>query len=120
LELPFENEMLLIPKLGSSNKSDNSEEKGIFKTDNEAWKTELSAAEIHICQNVNSDVMQKMQYNISKTNLLYKTQLPLYAMSWVIKTSISLVLNLHRIKNFKETIKRRFFPNTPNQTQYVA
>ena len=120
LELPFQNEMLLIPKLGSSNKSDNSEEKGIFKTDNEVWQTELSDAEIHICQKVNSDVMQKMQYNINKTNLLSRIQLPLYAISWVIKTGISLALNLHRIKNFKETIKRRFLPNTPNQTQYVA
>jgi hypothetical protein len=120
LELPFQAEMLQIPKLGSSNKSDNSNEKGIFKNDNEVWKSELSQAEIHICQKVNAEVMQKMHYDMHSTNLLSKVQLPIYAISWVIKTTISLILNIHRIKNFKETIKRRFLPNTPNQTQYVA
>jgi hypothetical protein len=120
LEIQFQNNMLSIPKVGSSNATDSSTEKGIIKNDNNAWEKELLTAEIAICQSVNKDVMSNLEYPKYSMNPLHKVLYPYYFFTFIFKTTISLLLNLKRIKNLSETIQRRFLPQHTKQRSDAA
>ena len=120
LEIEYQNKMLSIPKVGSSNASDSSSEKGIIKNDNSAWEKELDKAEIAICQAINKDVMLNLEYPEYSMGALNKFLYPYYLVTFICKTSISLLMNMKRIKNLPETIQRRFLPQHTKQRNDAA
>ena len=107
LELDFDDSMLMVPNIGSSTKLDKESSTGIDKSKIGNWKRGgLSLAEIYICQKMCRENMSFYKYENRVFNWM-----PLFAIisvfTFPIKISISFILNLHRIKNFKELIQKR-------------
>ena len=107
LNINFDDEMLNIPNIGSSTNIDIDSIDGLDKSKIGKWKEGgLSISEIYICQ--------KMCYkyiNLYKYESRFFSMMPIFTIvsffTFPIKLIISFILNLHRIKNFKELIQKR-------------
>mgnify|MGYP003972018561 CR=1 FL=1 len=108
LGIEFDNNMLEIPQIGSSTKKSEFSKKGIDKTRKQNWLNGgLRNEEIYICQFLNKNYMNKFGYEIKKyTNINYFIFV-YYMVTFPIKLALSLILNISRVKNIVETIKRR-------------
>ncbi|MCF6149526.1 MAG: sulfotransferase [Candidatus Kuenenia sp.] len=103
----YSSDMLKVPQVGSSNFINQPDKKGINKDVTGKWQTGgLNSAEIYLCQKITGASMAKHGYGAIpvKPSLFllfyYKLTLP-------IKLALAFMLNLKRIKNIKEAIKRR-------------
>ncbi len=106
LNIEYENQMLDIPQASSSNEAD-SEKKGINKKRAGNWKDGgLNDAELYWNQKISGNLMKSHNYQLESlsTNFI---SIALYAISFPIKISLALLLNLNRMKNIVETLKRR-------------
>ncbi len=107
LEIKMDEKMLDIPVIGSSFKN-SVNKKGILKDVTMRWKKGgLSASEIYICQKINADLMKKYGYEVLKISnapvgLLF-TMFGLF-----LRIPFIILLNLHRYKNLKQAILKRF------------
>lgn len=108
LSIPFEAEMLKVPRKGSSNSSDNSNELGANKEVLGQWlKGGLKTAEVEICEKVCKSNLMYFKYPISNSKaslfqcIFYKTSFP-------IKLGLAFLFNIRRMKNIRQTIKKRF------------
>lgn len=105
--IKFDNKMLLVPRVGSSIGIDMPNEKGIDKNNISAWKNGgLSGTEIYIAQIVARKEMSLLGYQEEsvKPNYLYLFYLYL---TFPVKICFSLLLNIHRMKNITETLRKR-------------
>ena len=103
--------MLKVPNIGSSTSIDEKTTLGLDNSKIGKWNTGgISKSEIYICQRICGDNMATFHYK--KKNFKF---IPLFAIfqffTFPIKLSVSFLLNLHRIKNLKEVIKKRI-PNS--------
>lgn len=107
LEIDFNDNMLMIPQVGSSNEADKPDAFGIKTERAGNWeKGGLNKGEIYFCQHICGDFMKQYGYEvkpISPNPLL----LVYYYISFPIKIMLALLFNLHRMKNIGEAIKRR-------------
>jgi hypothetical protein len=106
LGVEYDANVLDIPQASSSNEADSSE-KGINKARAGNWKKGgLNDTEIFWCQKICNDLLVKHHYPLepTPTNFLLKAS---YAISFPFKLAFALLLNLNRMKNITETIKRR-------------
>ncbi|MEZ5007458.1 MAG: sulfotransferase [Chitinophagales bacterium] len=106
LEISYEEGMLDIPQASSSNEAD-SDEKGINKKRAGNWKKGgLNDAEIFWNQKISGDLLNRYNYSLEpvKSNIFSKMA---YAISFPVKLAFALLLNLNRMKNIGETLKRR-------------
>ncbi len=107
LELSFQNTMLDVPQVGSSSEQDQPERKGINKERSESWKKGgLNSTELHICQNITKDYMEKHGYKLEPITTNPLTLTYSYA-TFPLKISLALLLSLKRMKRITATIKRR-------------
>ena len=107
LGVSFHKEMLEIPQAGSSLTKFSSTGKGIDSSKAEAWrKGGLNSTEIYLCQKVTQTSMNTYGYQPIDVPL-NPLRLILYLVLFPIKSAMSLLLNLKRMKNIKEAIKRR-------------
>ena len=107
LGISFNSELLEVPQVGSSNESDEPNCKGIDQGKIEGWrKGGLTPTEIFICQKINKNLMTKYGYLLEELspNSVF---LMISFIFFPVKLALSLLLNLNRIKNLKESIKRR-------------
>jgi len=107
LELDFDENMLMVPNIGSSTNLDKDSASGIDKSKIGNWKKGgLNLSEMYICQKMCRENMSFYEYENRVFNLM-----PLFTIisifTFPIKIGISFILNLHRIKNFKELIQKR-------------
>lgn len=106
--ISFEDNMLAIPTGGSSNvKDDTSGQTGIIKDRVGNWKKGgLNPTEIYICQKMTGFLMKKHGYSpiAVRPNPLI---LIYYVISFPFKIALALMLNLKRMRNVTEAIKRR-------------
>jgi len=105
--IDFDKSMLNIPHVGSSIGFDKPQKKGINKNNSFTWKRGgLNASEIYILQKISKKEMERYGYILEdiKPNYLY---LSYFFITFPIKLLFSFVLNLHRMKNIIETIKKR-------------
>jgi len=105
--IDFNNEMMMIPQVGSSNEADKPDEFGIKTERAGNWeKGGLNKGEIYFCQSICGDYMQQYGYEVKKVNpgVLYPAY---YYISFPVKIFLALLFNLHRTKNIVEAIKRR-------------
>ena len=105
--IDYDKNMLNIPHIGSSIDYDNLQKKGINKNNSFTWKHGgLTASEIYILQKMSKKEMESYGYILEdiKPNYLY---LSYFFLNFPIKLLFSFVLNLHRMKNITETIKKR-------------
>ncbi|MDN3515539.1 MAG: sulfotransferase [Candidatus Brocadia sp.] len=105
--LTYSDNLLAIPNIGSSNKKDEPDRKGIDKERTKSWQIGgLNTAEIYLCQTINKKVMLKHNYNFVHINPNI-IKLTYYLISFPIKSIIAFFLNLKRMKNIRNSISRR-------------
>lgn len=105
--LSFDKSLLEIPLIGSSIVPDQLYMKRINKGRAENWKDGgLSSSEIYLNQRITGHSMRKHSYLAAeiKPNFL---KVLYYISSFPLKISLAFILNIGRMKNINETLKRR-------------
>ncbi len=106
-DVDFHPNMLEVPHLGSSNEADDPGKTGIKKERAGNWrKGGLNDAEVWFCQRITGKYMDPMEYQrvaLSPNPLA----LAAYYLSFPFKIALAILVNLGRMKNIVDTIKRR-------------
>ena len=110
--IDFSPSLLKVPQVGSSVNADKPENMGINPKRAGSWnkrekKTDqLNSSEIYISQKLNGSLMKKHNYDpvLIRPNIFY---LMLNLISFPIKVIGAFLFNLNRIKNIRETLRRR-------------
>lgn len=106
-------EMLQVPQVGSSVGTDRPQQLGINAHRAHSWQSdanrgELGSAEIYLNEKINAALMKKHNYNrISEHPNV--ASLTLHLLTFPIKLAGAFFFNLDRMKNIRETLKRRIF-----------
>jgi len=109
LEIDFNQEMLKVPVIGSSNQKDVKNQLLIDNSKKEKWKNGgLNSAEIYLSQLVTNSMMRKFKYDVEKFRFPPILTL-FYLISFPIKLILAFILNIKRMGNIVEVIKKRFF-----------
>ena len=107
--ITYTDEMLQVPQVGSSVAADQPQQLGINPQRAHSWQdSELSSAEIYLNQMITASLMKKHNYApVSiKPNI---ASLGLHLLSFPVKLAGAFFFNLDRMKNIRETLKRRIF-----------
>ena len=111
--IAYTHEMLQVPQVGSSVAKDQPQQLGINPHRAHSWRSgttagELGTAEVYLNQRITAALMKKHNYSpVSiKPNI---ATLMLYLLSFPVKLGGAFLFNLDRVKNIRETLKRRFF-----------
>ena len=106
IEEPFEQEMLMITQESSSVEPD-SQEKGFKKERVANWqKGGLNNTEIWFCEQIGKQNIEHFRFKLSGIQPNYLLVL-FYIISFPVKLILSFMLNLDRMRNITETLKRR-------------
>lgn len=107
LQLPFSEKLKEVPQVGSSSGMDKKEVKGINSDRAQSWgKGGLSATEIWFCQRSCKNYMQQFGYEPVK-NSPNPIIIAFYYFIFPVKLGFAFLLNLHRMKNIVETVRKR-------------
>ena len=112
VEISFSPTMLDVPQVGSSVDADKPTETGINPRRAGQWHNEniqldvLNSSEVYINQKLNTELMKKHNYTpiFIRPNYL---RLMLSLLSFPLKVLFALLFNLDRVKNLRETLRRR-------------
>ena len=105
--IPFEADMMDIPHAGSSLKADEHTKRGIRKPTERTWQEKgLLPAELHWCQKICAAGMKEHGYEPVETHA-GTFSIIASAMTFPFKVILALMLNLSRVRNLVDTIKRR-------------
>ncbi len=111
--ITYTDEMLQVPQVGSSVGADRPQQLGINPQRAHSWHSdttggELSSAEIYLNQTITAAFMKKHNYSpVSvRPNI---ASLTLHLLSFPVKLGGAFLFNLDRMKNIRQTLKRRFF-----------
>ncbi len=105
-EVAYDENMLQIPHASSSNMAD-SNKKGINAKNASRWQNGgLSNAEIVICEKIAEEQIKDNNYELLKPKA-NPISILLYYLIWPAKIGLALMFNFSRMKNIKETIKKR-------------
>jgi len=111
LDIAFEQSMLLVPHAGSSSEADKKQELGIKKSRAKGWLDKgLSPTEIAICQSICKNYMDKYHYKRIETNANFVLTAWQYLILFP-KLTLALAMNLSRMRNIADTLKRRLSPS---------
>ncbi len=105
--LDYDPAMLDVPRVGSSHEQDRPGELGLDPESAGRWKQGgLTRTELAVCQRIAGEPMARHGYTTEPTCA------PLLALgwcrvTWVFKSALALLMNLRRIKNLRESIRRR-------------
>ena len=109
LEIDFQENMLLVPMVGSSTEQDTKSELLIDSSKIEKWKGGgLNSAEIYLSQLMSKSMMQKFNYELQKFRFPPLLTL-FYLVTFPIKLALAFLLNIKRMGSIIEVIKKRFF-----------
>jgi hypothetical protein len=109
LEIDYNAEMLKVPVVGSSTQRDVKNQFLIDSSKKEKWKNGgLNSAEIYLSQLVSNSMMRKFKYDVEKFRFPPILTL-FYLISFPIKLILAFILNIKRMGNIVEVIKKRFF-----------
>ncbi len=105
--LSYDPSMLNVPRVGSSHKEDSPAERGLDPGAAGRWqKGGLTKAELAICQRITGEHMQRHGYPIEPVKAP-PVSLVWYRFTWLFKSALALVLNIWRIRNLRESLRRR-------------
>ncbi len=111
--ITYVDELLQVPQVGSSVGEDQPEQLGINPQRAQSWRSgtnagELNSAEIYLNQKINAVLMKK--HNYSPVSIQPNVaSLTLHLLSFPVKLGGAFFLNLDRMKNIRQTLKRRIF-----------
>lgn len=103
----FDKDLLEVPQVGSSSGKDRPESRGIDRGRAGSWQEDgLSPTEVFLCQRVTGAQMKRHGYLLAQVrpSALW---LGWSVVSLPVKLALALLFNLKRMRNIKETIKRR-------------
>jgi hypothetical protein len=110
--ISYTDTMLQVPQVGSSVAEDKPQQLGINSHRAHSWQHEttggeLSSAEIYLNQTITAALMKKHNYNpVSiQPNV---ASLTLHLLTFPVKLGGAFLFNLDRMKNIRQTLKRRF------------
>jgi hypothetical protein len=106
-KIPFSNQLQEVPHMGSSSGVDHPEVKGINATRAQSWNNGgLNKTEIWFCQRTCKDLMKKLNYEPASIspNPFFVIW---YYFIFPVKLGFAFMLNIHRMKNIGETIRKR-------------
>ncbi|MEP7129236.1 MAG: sulfotransferase [Chitinophagales bacterium] len=107
LQLPFSAKLKEVPQVGSSSGMDKKEVKGINSDRAQSWgKGGLSSTEIWFCQRSCAHYMKEFGYEPVKVSANPLIIL-FYYLIFPVKLGFAFLLNLHRMKNIVETVRKR-------------
>lgn len=105
--------LLQVPQVGSSSGADKPTQLGINPTRANSWQKgsgsgepALSSAEIYLCETLNAPLMKKHNYSIVSRRP-NPVRLAIDVLSFPMKLTAAFLCNLDRMKNIRETLKRR-------------
>jgi hypothetical protein len=99
--------MLDVPRVGSSHQTDRPTERGLDPGAAGRWKQGgLTITELAVCQRIAAEHMARHGYDIEpvKASVL---SLAWCRVTWVFKSALALALNFRRIRNLRESVRRR-------------
>ena len=108
--IAYTDEMLQVPQVGSSVGEDRPQQLGINPQRAHSWhntsRQELNSTEIYLNQKINAVLMKKHNYSPAsiQPNI---ANLTLQLLTFPIKLGGAFLFNLDRVKNIRETLKRR-------------
>ena len=108
VNISYTDTMLQVPQVGSSVAEDRPQQFGINPHRAQSWQNgELSSAEIYLNQTITAALMKKHNYSLVliQPNIL---SLVLHLLTLPIKLGGAFLFNLDRMKNIRQTLKRRF------------
>ena len=106
-EISFDEKMLNIPVVGSSNFTDQKIATGIDSSRTRQWEHGgLNTTEIYICQNINVEMMREFGYD-PKVVTPSAPLLLWYYFSMPVRLGIAVLFNLKRLKHIKKLVKLR-------------
>ena len=109
LEIDYNPEMLKVPVIGSSTQHDVKNQLLIDASKKEKWKNgRLNSAEIYLSQLASNSMMRKFKYDLKKFRFP-PILILFYFISFPIKLILAFILNIKRMGNFVEVIKKIFF-----------
>jgi hypothetical protein len=109
MQINFQEEMLKVPVVGSSTEQDTKNELLIDSSKIEKWKSGgLSSAEIYLSQLMSKSMMQEFKYELQKFRFPPLLTL-FYLFTFPIKLALAFLLNIKRMGNIIEVVKKRFF-----------
>lgn len=107
LQLPFSSHLKDVPQVGSSSGMDKKDVKGINADRSQSWsKGGLSATEIWFCQRTCGHYMRESGYELVMV-AANPIIILFYYLIFPVKLGFAFFLNLHRMKNIVETVKKR-------------
>jgi hypothetical protein len=106
LGITYNEQMLSVPQVGSSTGSDNPKALGINKSNKNKFLKGLNHAEIRICESVTKPLRAIYGYADSEVSQNY-ILLFWYILSFPVKLFLAFLFNVGRIKNLRQSIKRR-------------
>jgi len=107
LNISFYEQMLEVPQMSSSTEPDRQDKKGINSKRIGSWQRGgLSSTEVYLCQKITFDSMKNHGYTQDRVcpnpfSLIY------YMVTFPVKLTAAFLVNLGRVKNVHEAIKRR-------------
>ncbi|MDP7195036.1 MAG: sulfotransferase, partial [SAR202 cluster bacterium] len=108
LDIEFQTTMTKVPVIGSSTESDSKTKFDIDNTKKQKWKSGgLTLAEIYLSQRIAAKMMDLFKYE-KKQFVFPPTLIVFYLFTFPFKLLLAFFLNINRIGNFAEMIKKRF------------
>ena len=105
--ITYTDEMLQVPQVGSSVAEDQPQQLGINPHRAHSWQNgELSSAEIYLNQKINAALMKKHSYSPVSIQPNVPS-LMLHLLTFPVKLGGAFLFNLDRMKNIRQTLKRR-------------
>jgi omega-hydroxy-beta-dihydromenaquinone-9 sulfotransferase len=105
--ISFDDSLLEVPQIGSSSKLDQPDRNGIDTSRAGNWhKGGLSPTEIFLCQKLTGSLLRRHGYPLASAHP-DPLRLCLSILSFPIKLTLALLLNLRRMRSIKEAIRRR-------------
>jgi hypothetical protein len=110
LGLSYVEAMLDVPYVGSSIGHDKKNIRKGLSADSirVSYDDVLTEGERYICEKIATSYMQEYGYKASISIRLPFIQILLYVLLFPLKMSVALLFNLNRMKNVRESLKRRF------------
>jgi hypothetical protein len=111
LGLQYAEDMLQIQQVGSSVQPDDYDKVGVIPDRAVSWdKGGLTETEIYLCQKPIKGLMKQHDYSVKKISPNY-LELTYHYLSFPVKLFYALAVNLNRMQNVVESIKRRLKTN---------
>tara|TARA_R110002111_G_scaffold29883_1_gene62184 strand:+ start:971 stop:1981 length:1011 start_codon:yes stop_codon:yes gene_type:complete len=105
--LAYDPAMLDVPRVGSSHQQDQQDQRGLDPNAAGRWRTGgLTKTELAICQRITGEHMARHGYAIEPVHASLISR-GWYQITWVFKSGLALALNIWRIRNLRESLRRR-------------